>query len=72
MEKMENLKKVLTFFLKDGNIYRLAQIGHTTASLLKNLKKTLKKFKKGIDKGKRLWYNQKVAAKEAAEMILEN
>ena len=33
---------------------------------LKNLKKTSKKFKKGIDKGETPWYNWKVGANEPA------
>ena len=40
--------------------------------LEKNLKKVEKTLKKGIDKRERMWYNNKVAAIVAAEMILEN
>ena len=38
----------------------------------KKPKKVQKTLKKGIDKRERMWYNNKVAAIVAAEMILEN
>ena len=41
-------------------------------SLVKNLKKVEKTFKKGVDKQERMWYNNKVAAQSGDGMILEN
>ena len=38
----------------------------------KNIKKIEKTFKKGIDKRDWMWYNNKVAARAVAGMILEN
>ncbi|MBQ9797811.1 MAG: hypothetical protein IJW50_08840 [Clostridia bacterium] len=55
MQKWYNINTVR----KDGDRNR-------GVSLVKNLKKVEKTFKKGIDKRERMWYNIKAVAKVAA------
>ncbi len=38
----------------------------------KKFQKKRKNCKKGIDKGKKMWYNIKAASKRGCEMVLEN
>ena len=35
-------------------------------------KKFLKNFKKGIDKGKEMWYNSQAVRESGSEMVIEN
>ena len=51
----------------------IAQMGdHHIKQPQKNIKKSEKTFKKGIDKWKRLWYNIKVAAEKRRHTVIEN
>ena len=71
-KSIKNQKSPLTKLQKGGKIVKLSARAVATILTLKNLEKNLKKFQKGIDKGKRLWYNTKaVARKRAAERSLK-
>ena len=59
-------KKYLTKEEIGGRILKLSREVLIRKNL-KNFKKVEKKFKKGIDKAKAVWYNTKAAAKKGSE-----
>ena len=56
---------------KAANGTRKASLEESKRALPKNLEKTEKSFKKGIDKGGRVWYNNKAVAKKREQRSLK-
>ena len=65
-------KNRLTNEKESGRIYKHSRESNHRKSFEKTPKKLEKSLAKGIDKGKRKWYNNRVAAKKAEALIFEN
>ena len=72
-ETEKNGKKDLTNYKESAKIVKLSRDGDPSRILKKTfLKKSQKNFKKGIDKGKMMWYNSQAVRKSGKRTVIEN